>query len=242
MDDTSAPKRDLAERIGLLNTRVLVRRVVYPLVVIIAIIGVIWWIENRGDDATSSSGVEYGARDIDPRFVPDGFDVGTDVGQIAPDFELESLSGGETWLTDFRGHPVVLNFWATWCQPCRQELPQLVSAYDQLQDEGLVIVGLNMQEGRDLITPFAEDRGIDFPVLIDRDGDVGDQYRLLGLPTTYFIDANGVVVSVFRGPLEDTVQDTDVRGAIGATELQQRIAEIMAIEANPTPEASSGSG
>jgi peroxiredoxin len=231
MDDSTTTKRDLAERIGMLNTRVLVRRVVYPVVVIIAIIGVIWWIENRNDDATSPSGLEYGAREINPALVPDGFEVGTEEGQIAPDFELELLDGGEAWLTDYRGHPVVLNFWATWCQPCRQEMPQLVDAYEANKGDGLVVIGLNMQEGRDLITPFAEERGIDYPILIDRDGDVGDQYRLLGLPTTYFIDANGVIVSVFRGPLEDTVQDTNVQGAIGQTELQQRIAEIMAIPA-----------
>lgn len=242
MDDSGTTKRDLAERIGMLNTRVLVRRLVYPVVVIIAIIGVIWWIENRNDDASSPSGVEFGAREIDPRFVPDGFEVGTDEGQIAPDFELEQLGGGEARLTDYRGRPVVLNFWATWCKPCREEMPQLVDAYAANKDEGLVVIGLNMQEGRDLITPFAEDFGMNFPILIDRDGDVADQYRLIGLPTTYFIDANGVIVSIFRGPLQDTVQDTNVQGAIGQTELQQRIAEIMAIEPNPTPEASDGSG
>jgi peroxiredoxin len=243
MNDSNAGD-GIAPRATGLNTRPprrIVRRVLYPVAVILAIAGVIWWIENRNDDSVSPSGVEYGARDINPVLVPDGFEVGTEAGQIAPDFELERVDGGEAWLTDFRGHPVVLNFWATWCQPCRQEMPQLVNAYDKNKDEGLVIIGLNLQEGRDLIRPFAEDFGIDFPILIDRDGDVGDQYRLLGLPTTYFIDANGVIVSIFRGPLEDKVKDTNVQGAIGETELEQRIAEIMAIPANSTPGANSGS-
>jgi peroxiredoxin len=220
--------------------RSFVRRVVYPVAVILAIVAVIWWLENRGDDNTSPSGAEYGARSIDSSLVPEGFDVGTKVGQIAPDFELERLDSGEAWLTDFRGHPVVLNFWATWCQPCRQEMPQFVKAYDKYKDDGLVIIGLNLQEGRDLIRPFADDFGMAFPILIDRDGDVGDEYRLLGLPTTYFIDADGVIRSVYSGPLEDTRNETNVQGAIAETELEKRIGEIMSIPA-VTPGASLGS-
>jgi peroxiredoxin len=240
MNERTETGNDLAPPAGAMNRRVLLRRVIYPLVVVAAIVGVIWWIESRGDDDVSPSGFEYGVRDIEARFVPAGLEVGSEVGQLAPDFELELLDGDVAWLTDFRGQPVVLNFWATWCQPCRQEMPQLVDEYSKHKDEGLVIIGLNMQEGRDLIQPFAEERGIDYPILIDRDGDVGDEYRLLGLPTTYFIDANGVIVSVFRGPLEEKVEDTNVQGAIGQTELQQRIAEIMAIDAQPE-ETGSGS-
>lgn len=224
------------------SARSFVRRVVYPVVVIAAIAGVIWWIDQRGDDATSPSGAEYGARTINASLVPDGLEVGTKEGQVAPDFELETLAGAEAWLTDFRGHPVVLNFWATWCEPCRQEMPQLVKAYDKYKAQGLVIIGLNLQEGKDLISPFADARGIDYPILIDRDADVGDEYRLVGLPTTYFIDANGVIQSIFRGPLEDKQKDTNVQGAIAETELEQRIAAIIAVPVNPTPGADSGSG
>ncbi len=241
MSESTDTSRDLSSTAGRFNTRVLLRRVVYPIAAVAAIIGVIWWIESRGDDDVSPTGFEYGVRDIDSRFVPDGFEVGTDAGQVAPDFELEQLGGDVSRLTDFRGSPVVLNFWATWCRPCREEIPQLVAEYAKHKDDGLLVIGLNLQEGRDLISPFAEERGIDYPILIDRDGDVGDAYRLLGLPTTYFIDANGVIVSIFRGPLEDKVEDTNVQGAIGQTELQQRIAEIMAIEAQPVPEANDGS-
>lgn len=222
-DEAGRPRRS--------HARSFLRRVVYPVLVVVAIAGIIWWIENRNNDAVAPSGTEYGARQIDARLVPDGLEVGTGEGQVAPDFELERLDGGEAWLTDFRGHPVVLNFWATWCQPCRQEMPQLVRAYDNYKDQGLVIIGLNLQEGKDLIRPFADDFGIDYPVLIDRDGDTSDEYELLGLPTTYFIDANGVIQSIYRGPLQDKQNDTDVQGAIGESDLQKGIDTIMAVPA-----------
>jgi thiol-disulfide isomerase/thioredoxin len=237
MSDTANTGDGIATRGSRMNARSFIRRVVYPVAVIVAIAGVIWWIENRNSDSVAPSGSEYGARQIDPKLVPDGLEVGTEEGQVAPDFELESLDGGESWLTDFRGHPVVLNFWATWCQPCRQEMPQLVNAYDRYKADGLVVIGLNLQEGKDLITPFATDYGIGYPVLIDRDGDTSDEYHLLGLPTTYFIDANGVIQSVYRGPLQDKQQDTNVQGAIGETDLQQGIDKIMAV-----PAASGASG
>jgi peroxiredoxin len=242
MNDSTNVPDGVAERPSGFNTRSFVRRVVYPVVVIVAIAGVIYWLDNRNSDTASPSGAEFGARTIDPNLVPDGLDVGIDPGNVAPDFELERVDGGEAWLSDFRGHPVVLNFWATWCQPCRQEMPQLVTAFDKDKANGLEIIGLNLQEGKDLITPFARDFGIDYPILIDRDGDVGDEYELLGLPTTFFIDANGIIQSVYRGPLEDSSQDTNVQGAIAETELQQRIAAIMAVRVNTTQGATNGSG
>ena len=223
-----------------MNTRSFLRRFVYPVVVIAAIAGVIWYIDYSRGDSTSSSGATYGAREIDPKLVPSGLEVGTKVGQVAPDFELEKLGGGEAWLTDFRGHPVVLNFWATWCQPCRQEMPQLVNAFDKYKPQGLEIVGLNMQEGGDLITPFASNFGIDYPILIDRDGDTSKEFHLLGLPTTYFIDANGVIQSVYQGPLQDQQQDTNVQGPIGQSDLEAGIASILPA-ASPSG-AASGSG
>lgn len=205
-----------------------IRRVVYPALVIAAIAGVIWWIEYRDDAPTSSTGERYGPVALDASLVAAGADVGTDEGDLAPNFLLESLDeGAEIRLSDYRGSAVVLNFWATWCRPCRSEMPQFVEAYDDLKDEGLVIVAVNMQEGRGIAQPFADDFGMDFPVAIDRDGEVGDQFRILGLPTTYFIDRDGVIQGVFTGPLEEVTDDTSVRGAIAQTELESRIAEIM---------------
>ncbi len=209
------------------NGRAFLRRVVYPLLAIGAIAAVIWYIEYRPDGDVSPSGERYGPVDLPLALAPVGAKVAAEEGALAPNFLLESLRGDEMRLSDFRGRPVVLNFWATWCRSCRKEIPQLVEAYDQYRDEGLVVLALNLQEGRGIVRPWAEDFGMEFPILIDRDGEVGDKYRVGGLPWTYFIDSDGVVQSVFIGPFLEDRDGTSVQDAISESELQLRIAEIL---------------
>ena len=213
IESASTPRRGFA------------RRFLYPLAVIAVIAGVIWWLEYRGGD--TFRGDEYGPRDLPAALASGSLSVKAEAGSLAPDFLLESVVGDEVRLSDFRGHPVVLNFWASWCRPCRQEMPLLVDASERYGANGLVVIGLNLQEGRSLIEPFAEDYGIGFPLVIDRDGEVGDRYRLLGLPTTFFIDPYGVIQSVFSGPLQEEVDDQQVQGAIGSNELDERISQII---------------
>lgn len=206
----------------------ILRRFVYPLTVIAIIVGVIWYIEYRPDGATGPSGARYGAVDLPAGLVPDGANVAAEEGALAPDFLLERLDGGDLRLSDYRGQAVILNFWATWCAPCRKEMPQFVSAYDRYRDDGLEIIAVNMQEGKAIAGPFVEDFGIEFPVVLDRSGQMHDRYRLLGLPTTYFIDREGVIRSVYRGPFIEEGEGTDVQDAIGSSDLERSIAEIMA--------------
>jgi peroxiredoxin len=111
-------------------------------------------------------------------------------------------------------------------------MPQLVAAYEKHRDEGLVVIGLNLQESESIIRPFTDDYGVEFPILIDRDGEVGDEYRLGGVPETLFIDANGIVRARFIGPFESEDRGTDVQGAIELTELEARIAELISLEGN----------
>ncbi len=205
-----------------------VRRWLYPLAVIVAIGGVIWWLEARdAGGGVSSTGERYGPADLPAALVPAGASVKAEEGALAPDFLLEALDGPETRLSDYRGQPVVLNFWAKWCVSCRKEMPQLIEAYDSHRDDGLVVVGLNLQESESIIRPFVDEFGINFPVLIDRDGEVGDDYRLVGLPTTFFIDRDGVVESVLIGQFKGEVRGTNVQEAIGQSDLEQRIAAIL---------------
>jgi peroxiredoxin len=203
------------------------RRVVYPLVVIAAIAGVIWYIERGDEGGVSRSGERYGPVEMPVELRVAGVDIAPEEGALAPDFLLEELNGGEMRLTDLRGKPVVINFWATWCAPCRKEMPQFVEAYDRHKEEGLEIVAVNLQEGKSIASGFAEDYGMDFTVAVDRDGEVGDRYRLLGLPTTYFVGRDGIIRSVFTGPFEAEGDGTNVQGAIGESELEQRIQEIL---------------
>ncbi len=208
--------------------RVLLRRVVYPLLVIAAIAAVIWWLEYRDQGgAVSPTGERYGPVEYPAGLVPAGAGVSAAEGDIAPNFLLELLDGGELRLSDLRGSPVVINFWATWCAPCRKEMPQLVQAYDRHRNDGLIVVAVNLQEGKDTVRPFARDFGMDFPIVVDRDGEVGDAYRLPGLPTTFFIQRDGTIRSVFTGPFLAQQQGTEVRGAIEESELERRIAQIL---------------
>ena len=207
----------------------LFRRFLVPVIVITAIVAVIWWLESQDSGGVSPTGERYGPVELPAALRSSGLDVKAEEGALAPDFLLGRLDDGELRLSDLRGQPVVLNFWASWCAPCRQEIPQLVDAYGRFRGQGLVVVGVNMQEGKSIVGPYAEDFGMDFPIAIDVDGEVGDAYRLLGLPVTYFIDREGIVRSVFTGPFEESEQGTEVRGAIEQSELDRRIVDILAV-------------
>jgi peroxiredoxin len=204
------------------------RSVVLPLVVVAAIAGVIWWIDYRPDSGASDVYDEkYGPVELPAALAPPGADVQAKEGSLAPDFLLATLDGGEVRLSDLRGRGVILNLWATWCAPCRKEMPQFVEAYDRYHDEGLEIVALNVQESASIIQPFVDDFGIDFTVALDKRGAVSDDYRIIGLPTTYFIDREGVLRAAFQGPFLERLQGTQVQGAIEQDELTSRIEEIL---------------
>lgn len=203
------------------------RSVVLPLVVVAAIVGAIWYIESRGlpfiEDGSSAGNGDYGPLALPPERNPTGRDSSPEKERAAPDFLLEMLGGGTLRLSDLQGKAVLVNFWATWCQPCRGELPHLVAAYDRYRQEGLEIVAVNLQEDEDTIAGFVEEFGLQFPVVIDRSGDVADEYRVIGIPTSYFIDRSGVVRSIYTGPFVGQ----ESRQAIEESDLAQRIEEIL---------------
>lgn len=133
---------------------------------------------------------------------------GPGLGQPAPDFALENAAGDVVRLSDFRGKTVVVNFWATWCAPCRKEFPELVKLYEGSTD--VVIIGVNLQENADQVRAFADEFGAEFPLVIDADGTVAESYRLLGLPSTYFVDAGGVLREQHFGQLSAKIIEEKV--------------------------------
>ncbi len=203
------------------------RSVILPLLVVAAIVAAIWWLDYRPDSESSVYDARYGPVEMPVGLVPSGMSVEAKEGSLAPDFLLKELDGGEVRLSDFRGKAVIVNLWATWCGPCKKEMPQFVAAYDRYQDDGLEIIAINLQESQSIIQPFVDDFGMEFPVALDRRGSVSDKYRILGLPTTYFIDRQGVIRSVFRGPFLERLEGEQVQGAIEQDELTRRIEEIL---------------
>ncbi len=146
---------------------------------------------------------------------PSGLTVGLNAGDVAPDFEVSSLDCKRVRLSDFRGRPVLLNFWATWCVPCKQELPLIQQTLKDRASDGLAVVAVDNAESYTSESRFIQKLGLDLTVFgYDPRGDVYTRYQLLGLPTSFFIDANGVITSVVRGALTESQITDGVDSAI----------------------------
>ncbi|GAP10903.1 peroxiredoxin [Bellilinea caldifistulae] len=124
-------------------------------------------------------------------------------GQRFPDFTLESLDGNKLTFSEFVGKPVVLNFWATWCDPCKAEMPLFEEVYRQ--NSGIVVLGVNYNESVNVIRRFIEEREITFPILLDADGKIAEKFQVFGFPTTYFVDEDGILRGVHVGQLDEVL-------------------------------------
>jgi len=128
------------------------------------------------------------------------------MGRKAPDFELTAASGESVRLADYAGMPVVVNFWATWCRPCLEEMPLLDRRYEGYRQK-MMVLAVNYEEDAQVVQDFAAEADLRFPILIDSGGAVIKQYQVYGLPTTYFLDAQGVVQAVHLGQLSEKTLD-----------------------------------
>jgi len=165
-------------------------RALVPLLSVLIILGAVVLLRGR---SASSPSVAGGTGALDHRTPV--------VGQPAPNFVLMDLNGHALRLSDLRGQVVLVNFWATWCIPCRQELPAIEQVYSEQRDRGFTALEVNEQESSTEVESFAAQIGATPPVVLDSTGSVLAQYRFKGLPDSVLLDPDGTVRSVSYGPL-----------------------------------------
>lgn len=171
-----------------MSTKLNLTRVITILVLFIAAVGILYSVISfKKDDA-----------------------VVLQTGQAAPDFTLQTLDGKPAKLSDYKGKVVMVNFWATWCEDCRTEMPALEKAYEAHKDQGLVILGVDLKESHASVNGFVGNYGITYPVLMDKDDSVAvDLYKVKPIPTTFFIDRDGVLRDKTEAPMTaDYIENT----------------------------------
>ncbi|MBO1510144.1 TlpA family protein disulfide reductase [Metabacillus bambusae] len=134
---------------------------------------------------------------------PNDTKVGVTEGNAAPDFELTTLDGEKMSLSSLQGKKVILNFWATWCPPCRSEMPDMQKIQADYNDE-VVIAAVNLtssEKNVDTVKDFVEELELSFPVLLDEKGKINNQYEVMSYPTSYIIDENGIIGTKFVGAM-----------------------------------------
>ena len=134
-------------------------------------------------------------------------------GFLAPDFTLRNSEGETVTLSNLHGQAVLVNLWATWCPPCRAEMPAIQKMYDEYKDRGLVVLAINMtyQDNAAAVLPFTQEYKLTFPILIDDTGDVGDKYELRSLPSSFFINRDGFIQEVvIGGPMSEALLRTRI--------------------------------
>jgi len=172
------------------------------MMIVLLILGAIWTVISRVNVSSSQQA-------LPPPNPKAGF--------AAPDFTLDTLDGGQLTLSRLQGHPVVLNLWASWCLPCRYEMPIIEKVFQKYKDAGLIVIGLNLtsQDSVSDIRAFVEELGLTFPIVLDRNGAVSERYQLLGLPSTFFIDQKGIIRSVVvGGPMSEATLQSNVEGLL----------------------------
>jgi cytochrome c biogenesis protein CcmG/thiol:disulfide interchange protein DsbE len=127
----------------------------------------------------------------------------TRVNKPAPDFSLPLLDGIELRLSDHLGHPVVINFWASWCLPCREESPALQRTWRSYESKDVLLVGVNIQDTESDARAYIEEFGLTFPNGMDRDGKITIEYGVIGLPVTFFLDGDGIVRRRWVGAISE---------------------------------------
>jgi len=138
-------------------------------------------------------------------------------GFLAPDFTLNTPDGESFTLSELRGQAVLVNLWATWCPPCRAEMPAIQKLYDEYKDQGFIVLGLNMtyQDTPSAVVPFLQENQLTFPILIEETGNVAKKYELRSLPSSFFIDRDGIIQEVvIGGPMSEVLLRTRIESIL----------------------------
>jgi cytochrome c biogenesis protein CcmG/thiol:disulfide interchange protein DsbE len=136
---------------------------------------------------------------------------------LAPGFSLNTPAGEVISLSDLRGQAVLINLWATWCPPCRAEMPAIQKLYDEYRDQGFTVLAINMtfQDEPFAVIPFTQENGLTFPILLDETGQVAGKYELRSLPSSFFIDREGTIQEVvIGGPMSEALLRTRIESIL----------------------------
>ncbi|AMW98187.1 peroxiredoxin family protein [Rummeliibacillus stabekisii] len=140
---------------------------------------------------------------------------GLEIGQYAPDFTLKTLEGKKVKLSDYRGKKVILNFWATWCPPCKEEIPHMEKYYKSLnKKDNVEILAVNLtssDKSKEYIKEFAESYDITYPILLDKEGEQQKQYEIVTIPTTFFINESGQIKQKAVGPMDKGMMENTMK-------------------------------
>src|SRR5699024_8530804 len=193
-----------------LRSSAMKKSIIFIVVIAVAVIGLVGWsvydFIDSDDSADSQDDFEDGMIVADPEDDEGGSssdNLGLGEGEKAPDFELETLDGDKAKLSDYEGERVIVNFWATWCPPCRKEIPDLKQLYDE-EDVEILAVNMTSDETSDMdeIEEFANDEfEMPFPVLLDYDDEVRQAYKVVAYPTSYMIDSEGKIQFMAMGAM-----------------------------------------
>ena len=169
----------------------------FTIAILILGAGWIWVSASNADNATTAAAIQTAPQE----------------GFLAPDFSLKTINGEEVTLSDFHGQPILVNFWASWCPPCRAEMPSMENVYQEYQDQGFVVLAINVTH-QDVLNDavyFVEEQGFTYPILLDERGIASQEYQLRSLPTSFFIDREGIIQQIVLG---GPIPEADLRARI----------------------------
>ncbi len=160
---------------------------------------------NNAPDAGKGASTAAQAGELEPA---------PEVGHPAPDFTLKDLDGNTVRLSDLQGKVVFINFWATWCPPCRAEMPEIEAVHQEYKDKGVVVIGVDMSEPESMVRQYIQEGGFSWIIALDSTGEVARDYQIVGIPTSFFLDKEGIIRAVNVGAMTKRAMEASLAEAI----------------------------